>query len=273
MVNRIKISPARIRNAFGQVGNGRTRVIFLVTVLSLVANVEFVNIFANLDSGMTLDNALLILVLILLVPVMVVSITVYSVLQSVKNHHMGKSLRDILVSYLCVILSFAGIYYTMSTIGDHNQAVGSYKHYAALADSAGTRRLAQYGEALRWSSNLGAFSGMYKKLWSSPEDYVLRSLGVKEGYGNGSAVPIADLVATARLPMVRVVQFQPQNRVHVLFDCVYFSAITILTVGYGDISPNSGAAKLFVVLEIFTGMFLIVIGINTLNRARRSGDF
>jgi len=40
-------------------------------------------------------------------------------------------------------------------------------------------------------------------------------------------------------------------------DAVYFSAVTITTVGYGDFVPGRPAARLLVLWEIATGVFLI----------------
>jgi len=42
-------------------------------------------------------------------------------------------------------------------------------------------------------------------------------------------------------------------------DRVYFSFITLLTVGYGDIVPNSPAAKLTTIIEGFLGQIYIVV--------------
>lgn len=51
-------------------------------------------------------------------------------------------------------------------------------------------------------------------------------------------------------------------------DCVYFSIITIGTVGYGDISPVTALAKFVVCTEVFAGYFFLVIAISSaLNRS------
>ena len=44
-----------------------------------------------------------------------------------------------------------------------------------------------------------------------------------------------------------------------LFEMLYFSVITIATVGYGDILPISLVSRLLCVLEIALGQFLILI--------------
>jgi voltage-gated potassium channel len=42
-----------------------------------------------------------------------------------------------------------------------------------------------------------------------------------------------------------------------LLDAFYFSSITLTTVGYGDLAPDTAAAKLFTVFYIFTGIGII----------------
>ena len=42
-------------------------------------------------------------------------------------------------------------------------------------------------------------------------------------------------------------------------DRIYFSFITLLTVGYGDIAPFSHAAKLFTIIEGFLGQVYLVV--------------
>ena len=46
----------------------------------------------------------------------------------------------------------------------------------------------------------------------------------------------------------------------------YFCAITLTTVGYGDLSPQTAAGKLFTVFYLFTGIGLIVAFLNAVAR-------
>ena len=42
-----------------------------------------------------------------------------------------------------------------------------------------------------------------------------------------------------------------------LLDSIYFSMITFLTIGYGDIKPDTGCMKMLAGVEGFIGLFLI----------------
>jgi voltage-gated potassium channel Kch len=43
------------------------------------------------------------------------------------------------------------------------------------------------------------------------------------------------------------------------FDALYFSTITIATVGYGDFSPTHWLGKILVIAEVFVGLVLVVV--------------
>lgn len=49
-----------------------------------------------------------------------------------------------------------------------------------------------------------------------------------------------------------------------LFEAVYFSGITLLTIGFGDIVPLSGATRLLVLLEGASGVSVISLGVTYL---------
>jgi len=45
-------------------------------------------------------------------------------------------------------------------------------------------------------------------------------------------------------------------------DALYFSGITIATVGYGDIKPDHVVTKLLVLYELFSGLLLVVVALS-----------
>ena len=46
-------------------------------------------------------------------------------------------------------------------------------------------------------------------------------------------------------------------------DSIYFSVITLTTIGYGDIAPKTDAGKLFTIFYILIGLGIILSFINT----------
>lgn len=52
-----------------------------------------------------------------------------------------------------------------------------------------------------------------------------------------------------------------------LLDSFYFSAITLSTVGYGDLTPSTPAAKLFTVFYVFAGVGIIFAFVEAVARA------
>lgn len=51
------------------------------------------------------------------------------------------------------------------------------------------------------------------------------------------------------------------NRMENYFDCLYFSGVNILTIGFGDIVPVSRFTKALVLLECFLGMLINVLAV------------
>ena len=54
-----------------------------------------------------------------------------------------------------------------------------------------------------------------------------------------------------------------------LLDSLYFSIITLTTVGYGDLSPTTSVSKAFTILYIMFGMILIAASISVLAMERQ----
>jgi len=55
-------------------------------------------------------------------------------------------------------------------------------------------------------------------------------------------------------------------------DALYFSMISLTTVGYGDLAPETDFGKIFTMLYILTGIGIIFGFINTFYKYHRSGQ-
>jgi voltage-gated potassium channel len=55
-----------------------------------------------------------------------------------------------------------------------------------------------------------------------------------------------------------------------LLDLLYFSAVTLTTVGYGDLVPATAAGKVFTILYLFAGIGIILAFVDTI--AKRSTE-
>ena len=64
----------------------------------------------------------------------------------------------------------------------------------------------------------------------------------------------------ALLEILKPGSFQPpQGPVAQMWDYVYFSFVTLTTLGYGDVTPVSDAARSFAILEATTGQLYIAV--------------
>ena len=59
----------------------------------------------------------------------------------------------------------------------------------------------------------------------------------------------------------QVIELSTSNRFDNYFDCLYFSGVNILTIGFGDIVPLSKFVKAMVLLEAFLGMIINVLAV------------
>jgi voltage-gated potassium channel len=57
-----------------------------------------------------------------------------------------------------------------------------------------------------------------------------------------------------------------------LLDAAYFSVVTIATVGYGDIAPQTVLGKIFTIVYIFAGIGIFVSAVTALAKATLQGE-
>jgi hypothetical protein len=79
-------------------------------------------------------------------------------------------------------------------------------------------------------------------------------------------LPISEETQNAITAFVKATKGFPSNVSGVYTRMFYFSAVTITTLGYGDIVPITNVARIFVVLESVLGLVLIGMFLNSLSR-------
>jgi hypothetical protein len=168
---------------------------------------------------------------------------------------------SIIVSYFAIMLVFAGFYYVLACEGDHNDAFVKYIHYEfqAIRQRQGLLQAEPYRKADERS-----FRGIEARLYSGV-DWPIDEQGKPRLLEEEAAqIPLTELMTAAGKPMNEVVKFIPSARAPIFADCLYFSTITLATVGYGDISPRSGWAKMASALEALMGVALLVVALGML---------
>jgi len=61
--------------------------------------------------------------------------------------------------------------------------------------------------------------------------------------------------------------FYSYNEKWSYLDSLYFSVITLATVGYGDLHPTNPASKIFTMIFIFTGVGLVLYIVSTFSKS------
>ena len=171
-------------------------------------------------------------------------------------------LQYLMAGYLYTIISFAGLYFLLIFVCDYLDAAGDYCWYREAVLHASPDELRHIiGEGLRAPGGK-AFRGMDRELWNGPESWDLPAHRdwLRGGHPAGP-VPLDRIFAVARGEADQAVLYRGDQTWQVYGDCLYLSAITVATVGYGDISPANFPAKFLVALEVLMGQLILFIGL------------
>jgi len=164
--------------------------------------------------------------------------------------------RVILVSYLGGILVFAGLYFSMALFGDRQFAAAHYAYYKAYSNSFPNEVAAGEIAVPPFAGRERAFVGIDTRLWGTLDDDL--PLASREFQKDPQAYRVG---LTRQRAFEEVAVFRPRALWDVLWDCQHLSVMTITTVGYGNISPNTWYAKLATNLEALTGTALLVVAL------------
>lgn len=80
----------------------------------------------------------------------------------------------------------------------------------------------------------------FRSIWSGLQDEQFRAL----------LIWVVFVIAGGTIFYVRVEDWRP-------LDALYFTIVTLTTIGYGDITPQTDAGKIFTMIYIFVGISLI----------------
>lgn len=176
----------------------------------------------------------------------------------------GVRFRTIIVSYFCLMFVFASMYHVGIFFADYDQAATMYERYDVDGPPLIDERIAD---------NRRAFGGIQRLFWSSPE------VPPENLQSDGTLYPWARLpqgnairaIAQQR-SFTDVVRFVPGAAAGIFGDALYFSAITITTVGYGDIVPKKPTMRFIAALEALCNPLLLIFGFGIVlsERSRRA---
>lgn len=203
------------------------------------------------------DSVILSIVFVLLfflsyaTPVVMLALAMYRSFQI--GNSTASRIGIILLSYISMIVVFAGVYFSMAFLGDYDYAVDHFFYYQTAGqrlEAGGIKHINPYPAANR------AFVGMDERLWGTVDDYIPR--GIYQGLDD---IERYRARWGALLAFEGAVRFKRASVRPVLADCFHLSVMTITTVGYGDIAPKRWYAKLATDTQALTGTALLVVAL------------
>lgn len=228
---------------------------------------ELVGRLVSKDQDIELFAAMLVLLSWLGAFLLPASVVAYALASAFRRRSRSHALAIILFAYLSIIMSFAGIYYSMSIVGDLIDSYDTFVYYQHAATRLDEGR---YKQVPRRVSGSRAFLGVQRRIWRGLEEEA------RPFYMHRDAeVPVEFLIQAARqypqygeLPKPHdrhfVPKFDPHARPPLLGDCFHLSVVTMATLGYGDIAPNKWYSKIAADLQVLTSQVLLVVALGML---------
>ncbi|MCF8383811.1 MAG: potassium channel family protein [Chlorobium sp.] len=205
--------------------------------------------------GDNIPLELMVLALLLLIPLSLFYAIFHVIHLTLTGASRNLQMGSVLLSYVAVIVVFSGFFYFQCSIADLNESTAEYRYYEKLRTPAMQDSMKMYGEALRRRASVRAFQGISPAMWRGIGDKVA---GWPDDAGSP---PIEKLMEASRTPLTEVISFNHEAKVPVFLDCLYFSAVTITSTGFGDFTPLGRFSKILVVIESVSGVLLVAIGI------------
>lgn len=179
----------------------------------------------------------------------VVTLCIYGIISFIiqcfnPNIERIKQLVYIIINYFFIIFAFANLYYYSSFMQDSKFAMHEL-HKFMITEMYKQK----FSEALPPPFLVGdGFSD--NKFWKFSTKL------------NVESPPNSNSEEDIRKWLIDSIFIKDLNGAYqIYFDCLYFSSITITTIGYGDIRPAINTAKMLVMLEAISGQIIWVVAI------------
>lgn len=186
-----------------------------------------------------------------------VSLAVYGLISATRVPSKTYGLTILLFSYLALIISFASLYYTVIWVSDMQDAVDQYYYYRHVRKAWSIRLKL---DPPRRTESSRAFKGIERHLWSGIEESARPFY-----YQADMQAPVPDILALTDFPddgfPKHVVEYDQKALWPVFLDAIHYSIVTMATVGYGDIIPQTRLAKVVTDIQIISGQALFVFAL------------
>lgn len=192
-----------------------------------------------------------------LVPSISISIALYEIYLCFKEKRsFRRGLIQLVFAYLTIIFVFTSIYYFQNFYGDYNDAISQYYSYKYLQIVGNEEKLEFYTGTNTKLPSQKSFSN-FKHRFYSGVDYMYND----NIYLIYTEENVKKIIENSNDYIDEVVKFIPKNRILIYFDSLYYSIITLSTVGFGDIAPLMWYSKIAVSLEVIIGQFFLLLTI------------
>ncbi len=230
------------------------RPIIIWTIMSFLISLLSVEILGITFSRSTSFLWTVLLTIILLFTIAGPFVTVVmAVKRSFKPQPRERQIVVIILSYFALIITFTGAYYAMVGFGDRVDAIRKFEHYQSEKNYLDTEGNIVVRKETR------PFRGFNYRLWSGV-DWPDVEKEITRDRALSPHEPV-EMIRNARGRQEDVIRFQPASKVAVMGNLLYYTIVTMTTLGYGDITPTAWYTKMFASMQVLSGYTLFYIAL------------